>query len=233
MKKVIISLFSTLICLSAQAEINSKELVDISKKHWAYNSVVKTVDTYKVMSCFVDHTFRGEDNVTRFELSIPILRLVKYLETNKRTSLKRLADEPADKYNRFSDIDKNDSNFLTLAELKNDYQIVLLPPDQEKFSGKTLVTRYELAYSINCILASINNKNKASNPYKAEKNINDSIADNKSDWIKNSVKLVSDNNIMSLNAKKEFNGNDIITRYELANSLNNLIEYIDKNQIFR
>lgn len=233
MKKVIISLFSTLICLSAQAEINSKELVDISKSHWAYNSVVKTIDTYKVMSCFVDHTFRGEENVTRFELSLPILRLVRYLETNKRTSLKKPSDEPADRYNRFSDIDKKDSNFLALAELKNNYKIVLLPPDQKKFSGRTLVTRYELAYSINCILDSIKNKNKDSNPYKTYKNINESIVDNNSNWIKNSVKLVSDNNIMSLNNKKDFSGNDIITRYELANTLNNLIEYIDKNQIFR
>src|SRR4249920_2274661 len=71
---------SVFFCPAANAKLLSPELVDLHKGHWAYNATTKLIDKYSLIQGFPDHTFRGEKGVNRYEFSVIILNLIKYLE---------------------------------------------------------------------------------------------------------------------------------------------------------
>ena len=55
------------------------QLSDVPINHWAYESVKRLV-SLKILSGYPDGTFRGNENLTRYQAAVALDRLMKYLE---------------------------------------------------------------------------------------------------------------------------------------------------------
>lgn len=227
MKKFSIFL-SILIAFSFQTNsYSNEEIVDLHKNHWAYNSCIKVINKYKLMSIFPDHTFRGNKNVNNFDLSSITLKLIKNIE---ESGIKAKKNSIKVSYNSdfFIEAKENKIYGESISELTDKYQIPLSFSDNNKFDGKKIITRIDLALTINSILNIFVKVNKEElNPYE---DIPDKIeakeyeTDKLIDLL---IKDLSSKKIMSINSK---NHNEIINRYELAVTIVKTLEYINNSQ---
>ena len=54
---------------------------DIPADHWAKESVLALVDKYKVVSGFPDKTFKGKNNMSRYELAVALYKVMQYVDS--------------------------------------------------------------------------------------------------------------------------------------------------------
>ncbi|MFN8578996.1 MAG: hypothetical protein U0354_19380 [Candidatus Sericytochromatia bacterium] len=122
MKKVSLAiLFSLNFNIPVLADMTTSEAVDLFSNNKFYPTVVKAVDELKIINMYPDHTFRGEKLVDKKDLAKVTLKLIKFIETEKNISLKRL--------NEISEIPSyiKDKDFISLYnELNQDYSINFL-----------------------------------------------------------------------------------------------------------
>lgn len=78
MKKYLVLLLLALM-LVASISVNAAEIKDVPKNHWAYQSVKKLVDK-GLVSLYDDGTFRGKDQVSRYELAEIVARLLESIQ---------------------------------------------------------------------------------------------------------------------------------------------------------
>lgn len=64
----------------ASAQVKAAQLVDIHPNHWAYGAIQSLVDKYRVMGGYPDKTFRGQRNVTRYELAAALVNIMDRIE---------------------------------------------------------------------------------------------------------------------------------------------------------
>lgn len=74
MKKLLVILAVVLVSVFALAELK-----DVPTNHWAYDSVVM-LEKAGVITGYPDGTFKGTNNVTRYELAVFLARVLKLLE---------------------------------------------------------------------------------------------------------------------------------------------------------
>jgi hypothetical protein len=223
---------------AAQAKPLSSDLVDLHKNHWAYGAATKIVDKYGLIKGFPDHTFRGEKGVNRYEFSVIILNLIKYMEDKRKISFKPLEGISVSYNNKsLADIPKTFWAQAAIMELKDNYNLILSPPSEKAFAGNKNINRLELAYAIDKVISLATKKDLMDkNPYEqpAEPLINP--AENTitpltpEQWAENSIKNLTDYKIMvGFTGSGNFNGNGEVNRYQLASVLVKAIEYIEKN----
>jgi hypothetical protein len=69
----------------AQAEVTFESMLaenggDLDRTHWASNAIQELVDKYGVMSGFPDKKFRGQKNLTRYEMAAALFQVMKYVD---------------------------------------------------------------------------------------------------------------------------------------------------------
>lgn len=211
--------------------VNSEDLVDIHKSHWAYIPVIKILDDYQLMSGYPDHTFRGNKTVNYYELSVIALDFIHFLEKEHKISL-RPSEKVLNSYQDISlkSIPENHWAYNAVNELKDKYRIVLFPFESEDFHGDQSIDRYELALAIDLIISMYpSNSEKDRNPYAK---IARKISNIGKDKYEKSAKKLSEQEIMvGYGENNDFHGEEKVTRYQLAATLNNAIEYIQKVSI--
>ena len=101
MNKKVISLLLVILLISTNISVvlASDNIKDVSSSHWAYKSVVKLVDK-GYMSLYDGNKFKGEKNVTRYELAEIIAKMLENInqgqvnpESGDVLTLKKLATE--------------------------------------------------------------------------------------------------------------------------------------------
>lgn len=60
--------------------LTSAELRDVPPNHWSYKAIQQLVDRYGVMGGFPDATFRGDKNLTRYELAAALLKVMQRID---------------------------------------------------------------------------------------------------------------------------------------------------------
>jgi hypothetical protein len=222
---------------AAEAKLLSNDLVDLHKGHWAYNATTKLIDKYGLVQGFPDHTFRGEKGVNRYEFSVIILNLIKYLEDKQKVSLKPGGNISIDyKDKSLDDVPKNSWAQAAIMDLKDGYNLILSPPYEKTFGGNKNISRYELAYTIDKVISLFPNKDSLDrNPYietSAEPEIKIENKITPESWSEKSKKNIMDYKIMvGFGSKNDFKGLDEVNRYQLSIVLIKAIEYIEKNQM--
>lgn len=68
---------------SALAEEKTNEYKDVSSTHWAYKSLQTLADKYGIKLGYTDGTFKGDKNLTRYEVAALIVQVLKKLENVK------------------------------------------------------------------------------------------------------------------------------------------------------
>jgi hypothetical protein len=224
MKKfsLIISLISLLILpLSVYA---NDDIVDLQKNHWAYESCIKATDTYKLMSVFPDHTFRGNKAINKFELSAITLKLIQILENDglKASVNTNKIDYPE---TFFEEVINDKTYSSSISDLRDKYNIYLGFPDDLQFDGKNEISKIELALYINSTInLFLGEKDLNKNPYAYEKTIDEKTTISKEELIKNTIEDIKTRKILNITDKTD---NEKVNRYELAVVLIKTLEYIN------
>ena len=82
MKKIFSSLVILLFIITVfSISVNAAEIEDISKDHWAYDSVQKLINR-GYLTLYEDDTFKGENKVSRYELATILARMLDDLQTS-------------------------------------------------------------------------------------------------------------------------------------------------------
>ena len=228
-KKILLTTIFILLLSSNTYAVDDNDIVDISTKHWAYTSTLKVINNYKFMTPFEDHTFRGEKNITRYELSCIVLKAIKYLENNKQKDLK-IPQEINLSYpeNFFQELDTERVYANQVIELRNNYNIVLNNPAQDSFNGTSMVTRAELCLATDAIINLLTKgKDVDKNPYqydKVEEKKDELEVPSREVTFAKAIKNTSQRNLIDIS---KLNQSKKVTRYELAVTLVKVMNYIN------
>lgn len=78
-KKLLSSLLISLSLFSPSFAFakNNIDLADVSETHWAYNSIEKLVNKYNFKIGYPDKTFKGSNNLTRYEVASLIVQILE------------------------------------------------------------------------------------------------------------------------------------------------------------
>lgn len=113
-KKILISLLAQLSLLSMSLNSfaeNNTGLTDISESHWSYNSIEKLVKKYNFKIGYPDKTFKGDKNLTRYEVASLIVQILEQMPKKNLQSddLNNIKDLSIDYSKEINEI-KNDIN---------------------------------------------------------------------------------------------------------------------------
>lgn len=232
LKKISFSLVITLlISFSSFAdEITSKDIVDLNPNHWSYNSAVKVIDKYKLLTCFPDHTFRGQKKVTLEDFSVIMLKILKYYEETETLNLKTNIEIPF-KEAFFSKISKS-KLANEINELKNSYGFIIAFYDDKLFDPSREIDNIDVALALNKINSMVlkGYENKKINPYlqnnKIEKTEKMELF-GKKDFPDKTLKELVKAEIIS---QDSLDSDEDVTRFRLCVIIDRFFDYLGKNK---
>ena len=153
-KKIIAALVGAGIIGAASTTFASANpFVDIPSNHWAYDAVAQLADDGVVVG-YGDDTFRGDRNITRYEMAQIIARAMtkKDLTIKDKALLDRLeaefADELASLGVRVSNLERNADFVKWNGQLRYTYTSVR-PEDESKINDNKLLFRLEPSAEVN------------------------------------------------------------------------------------
>lgn len=212
MKKISLSLiFIVFFQNMVFAQINTTDAVDLPKTSKYYASISKNVDDLKLMEIYPDHTFRGSKLVDRKEITQITLKLLKFIESEKKVSLKK----PNSIIEFYPDIAKDEALIKTFTELSENYSFNLFKINEKNFNPQKSINMADFNYIINRIMDTYKDIDK--NPYLQK--------DSKYNYnsLENLLK------IKIIKNKYQFKPNSQISRYELSAYLLKIVDYIKKS----
>ncbi|WP_448376002.1 S-layer homology domain-containing protein, partial [Fervidobacterium sp.] len=149
MKKVL-----TLIFIAALIVIVSAAFRDVPKGHWAESYVNKLAET-GIVTGFPDGTFRGDESVTRYQMSLFLYRVLDYISTQTDASLRPIISHIESLNMQLkTQIEKNAiiDSLSTQVDLLEEYANVIYDAVGTKASAEDLE---ELTNSVNEIIGEL------------------------------------------------------------------------------
>ena len=153
-KKIIAALVGAGIIGAASTTFASTNpFVDVPSNHWAYDAVAQLADDGVVVG-YGDDTFRGDRNITRYEMAQIIARAMtkKDLTIKDKALLDRLeaefADELASLGVRVSNLERNADFVKWNGQLRYTYTSVR-PENEKKINNNKLLFRLEPSAEVN------------------------------------------------------------------------------------
>ncbi len=213
MKKISLSLIFIIFfqnpLFAQENQININEAVDLSENSKYYKNLKKTVDDLRLIDIYPDHTFRGGKFTNRKDITLSALKLIKFIESKKKISLKK-TNSIVDFY---SDIEKDQELNKVFFDLSENYSFDLFEIHDKKFNSQKDIIMSEFNYIVNKILYMYKESDK--NPYSAKIE--------KFDY-NSSENLIK---IGIIKNKKDFKPNAKITRYDLSEYLIRIVNYLN------
>ena len=206
-KKLLTSVLTVLIvCISSLTFAAAKPFTDVPNAHWAYNGVMNLANN-GIISAYDDGAFYGNRNATRYEVACMVANLY-CKKTN--TQLTRHT-------NPFSDLPSGHwalNAVTTLADAG-----IEKGTDDGTFRGNRFITRYELATVLaNLLKATGTDVSSANaNPFKDVPKDNPNYE---------GVMIMAGTGLMEGYGDGSFNGDKMITRYEVAMILNHVYKML-------
>lgn len=153
-KKIIAALVGAGIIGAASTTFASANpFVDVPSNHWAYDAVAQLADDGVIVG-YGDDTFRGDRNITRYEMAQMVARAMtkKDLTIKDKALLDRLeaefADELASLGVRVSNLERNADFVKWNGQLRYTYTSVR-PEDESKINDNKLLFRLEPSAEVN------------------------------------------------------------------------------------
>lgn len=199
MKKIlpIMLVFVMTIMFNATTVSAAISFADVPDKHWAADAVAMLKNSGYPMG-YADNTFRGDRNITRYELAG---MMAKLLSQKTGISVSRYS-------NPFTDLPSNNYFYNSVTTLAS--KGIMQGYGDGTFRGEKNITRYEMALIMAKLLASANalGGNRISgNPFS-------DVPSNH--WAYNSLIALASKGIVNAYGNARFNGDRYATRYEAA-----------------
>ena len=203
LRTVFITILVAIICAFSVSKTfaAANPFSDVPAGHWAYNAVVKLVNDGMIEG-YGDGTFRGNKNITRYEATTIIARILSQKE-NKLSLIKKTP---------FTDVQEqhwafNAVSLTSSLGINKGY-------DDHTFRGDRNITRYEMAQMFaNFLKEDINNSG-----------IRNSFSDvPEGHWASNAVIELSSKGVLEGYGDGTFRGNRNITRYEAATLISRVL----------
>jgi len=200
MKKIIVLLIIALSLTAASwAQVTFR---DVPPNHPAYDSVYNIVNIYKLMSGYEDNTFRGQENISRFQFAGMLSAALAYLErvSGRNLIAKKITTQ------KFEDVPDDHWAAKSVNDVVNRYQ-VMGGYDDQTFRGEKPLSRLELAVILGKISFRIEGAERYTiNPYFEDVN--------RKNWAFKYVQKLVDLRLMA--GGGQFLGGEPVTRYEGA-----------------
>ena len=191
-----------MLCLFSQLALAAVTFKDVSPNHPAYDSVSNVVNVYGIMSGYDDNSFRGSENINRFQFAGVLASAMTYLE--RITGRNLVAARPTS--DQFSDVPETHWAHKFVNAVANKYQVMGGFADGT-FQGDKPLTRLELAVILGKIVYKVEGREKYTvNPYYED-------VDRKH-WAFKYVQKLVDMKMISPGGR--LNGDEPVTRYEVA-----------------
>ena len=135
---------------SATAGAAANPFIDVPAGHWAYDSVTKLANE-GVIEGYGDGTYRGNRNITRYEMAQMIARaLARAPKTNisssSRAELDKLAAEFRDELDnlgvRVAELEKHSDKVKWTSKIEYEYDNIRLDPDNTGHKDKAIINGY-------------------------------------------------------------------------------------------
>ncbi|MTI58697.1 MAG: S-layer homology domain-containing protein [Firmicutes bacterium] len=88
MKKIVIAMF---LVLALTASAFAASFADVPSSHWAYEAVNKLVAS-GILSGYPDGTFKGQNNLSRYEIAVVVARVLDQIEAEQAALAAEIAD---------------------------------------------------------------------------------------------------------------------------------------------
>lgn len=155
MKKTIVSALvgASILGCAAFASAAANPFTDVPKNHWAYDAVAELAAD-GVVEGYGDDTFRGDRNITRYEMAQMVARAMtkKDLTIKDKALLARLEAEFADELDslgvRVSNLERNADMVKWNGQLRYTYTSVR-PEGEKKINDNKLLFRFEPSAEVN------------------------------------------------------------------------------------
>jgi hypothetical protein len=174
MKKILIT---TIILFTFTITAYSAPFSDISSKHWAYKSVMKLAKNNLVDST---NSFKGNKNITRYDLAKLIARLMEIKKWNGNKKFNQLTIEFSDELSLLGvKINSLEKDLKKINSSQNEFKKIL---NEKKYNYRvTMESRFRFE----------------ENNYDTNNTVPASIMDNKENYIRTrfNIKAKIDNNI--------------------------------------
>ena len=148
MKKFLVSALTTtlIIGLSEVTCAESNPFSDVPSGHWAYQSVAKLA-TAGVIEGYGDGTYRGDRNITRYEMAQMIAKaMAKNPSGSNKAELDRLAAEFRAELNalgiRVSELEKYSDKVTWTGKIEYTYENIRTDPDKTGHKDKKTIEGY-------------------------------------------------------------------------------------------
>lgn len=200
----------------------SEHLVDLSRSHWGYVSVVKVMDEYPILSGFQDHTFRGDWPVTRYTLAAAVAKTFNHIKSEQHLNIQLSG-------NRKKDLGMLPEHWAYpyVRKLVQENGLLEKFYATGQFEGDRVVTRKELAYALSEFLQ-LMEKAKGS-PLRPERREAQLAVDlqPRSPYHADIEKALNRYQFMNLYADHTFRAEQKVTRYALAAALASVFELFE------
>lgn len=157
MKKLLKIAAAAMMACSAWTVSAANPFADVDESSWAYQAVSQLSEE-NVIEGYPDGTFRGDKNVSRYELAQIIARLMQKqdLSDSQKTTVQKLSAEYADELTslglRVTELEKKTGRLSTITELRVQdvprYSNVF-KSDKEKYDELSLRTRVNIMANVN------------------------------------------------------------------------------------
>ena len=182
-----------LMVISSVSSVAGSPFYDVPTNHWAYDAVI-TLASQGINEGYGDGSFRGDKNITRYEVATMIAKMLASNGVSSGKSGKSFSDIPAAHWARNSVV------YLSGAGISQGYS-------DNTFRGDRNITRYEMAVMVAKMISINGISPTGANPF------SDIPSDH---WALDSVKLLASKGINEGYGDGSFRGNRNITRYEAA-----------------
>ncbi|MBQ7704568.1 MAG: S-layer homology domain-containing protein [Selenomonadaceae bacterium] len=196
-KKILLSLIAVVIFQTNSivfAAVNP--FVDVEPSHWAFEAVTMMANK-GIIEGYGDGTYRGNRNITRYEASTVLAKILKTKFNVDLDDAIVFPDIPAEHWAY------NFVRFTSKIGITKGYE-------DNTFRGEKYITRYEMAQMLANVLnlnAETSSQNKNPNPFYDVSN---------NHWAVDAVTLLAAEGIIEGYGNGTFRGEQNITRYEAA-----------------
>ena len=197
-KNILIMLsFVVVILFNAITSVVAAPYADVPENHWAADAVTMLKNSGYPIG-YADNTFRGDRNITRYELAGMMAKLL-----SQKTGI-----SVSGYSNPFSDLPRNHYFYDSVTTLAT--KGIMQGYGDGTFRGDKNITRYEMALVVAKLLASTNalvGNRLSGNPF---------LDVPSNHWAYDSLITLASKGVINAYGNAKFNGDRYATRYEAA-----------------
>lgn len=217
-KSFAVSLTVMALCLHVQA-VQALDWVDPPSHPVLVAQVQLAIEQYKLVDVYPDKTFRGERAFTRYELADALWRSLRYLSQRYPLPLPDGASLYRNSERYFEPQGDIPARHWAQSALQMVLGTGILGPESDRrFKGQQKVSRYQLALSLKNLLDYFHIQTLTLQ----QNRVSDVPADH---WAAQSVNELVKAGI--LESAHHFKGDELVSRYELSQSLVKLLQHVD------